>query len=377
MAMTTGWLLSVATDFGLQLHVARVVASAERRRATAARWWRLKLAFAAFGCVPLAVAAASAPAGMRLGTWLIGAAYLVTGLAEFTWYVCRGLGRSEIESSLLAVQRATLVGAALPGLWWHPTLDVLGLAFIGSAVLGLLASLSASHHLLTTSDRASAWPVKDATEESLFRAWGRDVAPLGLGIVLSALYFRIDLFLIDRWLGAIEAGHYNAVFRLVEALRLLPAAVVAVMLPDLLQARTRGPLQQLLARLAATGAVIAALGWLTAPVLVDLIYGASFAGSTSPLRVLLLAFPCLAVNYALTHQLIAWHGQRHYATVTAIALASNLMLNRVLIPLRGLEGAAWATLGTEVVVTALCGAALWRAAPRRSPTGFAMRVAAR
>ena len=48
------------------------------------------------------------------------------------------------------------------------------------------------------------------------------VAPSG--IVLSALYFRIDVFLVQLWSGTEAVALYNAVFRLVEALRLFPAA---------------------------------------------------------------------------------------------------------------------------------------------------------
>jgi O-antigen/teichoic acid export membrane protein len=48
-----------------------------------------------------------------------------------------------------------------------------------------------------------------------------------------------------------------------------------------------------------------------------------------------------------------------YAGLCALALAINVALNASLIPLRSIEGAAWATLGTEIVLTAGCGLALW------------------
>ena len=53
----------------------------------------------------------------------------------------------------------------------------------------------------------------------------QDVLPLGAGVLLSALYFRIDVYFIEQWQGLEAVGGYNAVFRLVEALRLMPAAV--------------------------------------------------------------------------------------------------------------------------------------------------------
>jgi O-antigen/teichoic acid export membrane protein len=80
--------------------------------------------------------------------------------------------------------------------------------------------------------------------------------------------------------------------------------------------------------------------------------------------VLLLSFPLLSLNLALTHQLIGWDGQRAYAGLCALALAVNVGLNALLIPIWSIEGAAWTTLVTELVLAAGCAIALWMA---RSP----------
>ena len=55
--------------------------------------------------------------------------------------------------------------------------------------------------------------------------------------MLSALYFRVDVFLLEQWSGLEAVAHYSAVFRLVDAMRLMPAAVLAVVLPRLFGAR--------------------------------------------------------------------------------------------------------------------------------------------
>ena len=76
-------------------------------------------------------------------------------------------------------------------------------------------------------------------------------------------------------------------------------------------------------------------------------------------RILLLSFPLLSLNLALTHQLVGWNGQRAYAAICALALIVNVALNARLIPAWSIEGAAWATLGTEVFLTVGCAYALW------------------
>jgi len=99
--------------------------------------------------------------------------------------------------------------------------------------------------------------------------------------------------------------------------------------------------------------------WALAGWLIPFVYGSRYGAAVPAFRVLLASFPFLSLNLALTHQLIAWDGQRVYAALCALALAVNVGLNARLIPLWSIEGAAWATLGTELILTAGCGVALW------------------
>jgi O-antigen/teichoic acid export membrane protein len=100
--------------------------------------------------------------------------------------------------------------------------------------------------------------------------------------------------------------------------------------------------------------------WLGAGRLVPLLYGASYGDAVPAFRVLLVSFPLMSLNYALTHQLIGWHGHRAYAAMCATALVVNVALNTRLIPANGIVGAAWATFVTELVITCGCLIALGR-----------------
>jgi O-antigen/teichoic acid export membrane protein len=86
----------------------------------------------------------------------------------------------------------------------------------------------------------------------------------------------------------------------------------------------------------------------------------------SAFRILTLSFPLLSLNYALTHQLIGWEGERAYAAICGGALIVNLGLNARLIPALSIDGAAWATFGTEAFLTAGCITALRLIAGRRA-----------
>jgi O-antigen/teichoic acid export membrane protein len=120
------------------------------------------------------------------------------------------------------------------------------------------------------------------------------------------------------------------------------------------------PVVRLAAPLTAAACGVAVVLWLTASWVVPAIYGAPYADAVPPFRTLVLALPLMALNYALTQQVIGWHGQRAYAAVCAGALGFNLLLNWQLIPALGMNGAAWSTLWTEVFMTVGCGVTLAR-----------------
>jgi O-antigen/teichoic acid export membrane protein len=196
----------------------------------------------------------------------------------------------------------------------------------------------------------------------------RDIVPLGIASVLAALYFRVDVLLLEAWHGTEAAGLYNAVFRIVEALRLLPAAVLAVAMPVLFRAVDARAVVRVASSLTALAAAVSVALWLVADWIVPWTFGGAYSPAVPAFRVLLLGFPLMALNYALTHQLIGWNRHGAYAALCAAALAVNLAVNSRLIPQLSLLGAAWATVATEGVLTSGCLAVLLshRAAQRRT-----------
>ena len=356
LASTLGWMMAVAADFGIQLHVARTVAQRPADAATSlATWLRVRLwtTAGAVAAVMLGLVAVGARADVAAPMLLFALVYGCSGLIEFLHYFYRGLSRSDVESSLILGQRVSTLALAIAALVWWPSVTVLAIAMLIPVVGTLLVSVRLAHRITPPSNHESQIPNPDA--------FWRNVFPIGAGIVLSALYFRIDVFLVDWWRGTEAVAMYNAVFRLVEALRLFPAAVLAVMLPELCRARDRAPLARVAGGVTMFAAIAGAALWVAADVVIPLVYGRAYAPAVPAFRILLLAFPLLSLNYALTHQLIAWSGQRVYAVLCGLALAVNVALNATLIPALSIDGAAWATVATELFLTIGC---MWALATR-------------
>jgi len=363
VAMTTGWILSVASDAGLPLFLAkemaqRTAADAAPRFALLSSVMRLRVAFGVSAAlVGLAAAVRIAPPAAVASFAIIVVAQLLNAVVETLSHAYRGIGRSEIESSVLVGQRMVTAGAAITVLWMQPSLLWLSIALAAPPALALAVSFGIAWRLLATADDDHF-----ARSRITWPRFAREVGPVGAGIVLSALYFRSDVFFVERWHGLDVVGTYNAAFRLIEALRLVPAALLAVAFPALCVAADARMLWRLGGALAASGIALMALTYVTAPHILGVVYGARFVEAAPALRILAIALPLFFVNYALTHQVIAWDGQRAYLAITAAALMTNLVLNALLIPSGAMVGAASATLLTELVVTAGCLTALRRTA---------------
>ena len=370
LGSTLGWMLAVAADWGMQMHLARAVARTPHAAARLLTAWLRIRAWTMVGSIAVALAAMAAwrlDASAAAPIALLTVAYACSGLVEFFYYFFRGLSRSDVEASVTLWHRLGTLGVALAALAWRPTVAALGVAMLVPAAIAAIVcwriAVRAAGRSEQSEDRSS--------QGAMGGEFRRDVFPIGAGIVISAMYFRIDVFLVEAWSGTASVALYNAVFRLVEALRLFPAAVLAVTLPMLCRASDTRPLARVSVVVTAFAVVVAALLWLNAPWIVPLVYGGRFAGATSAFRILLLAFPLMSLNYALTHQLIAWDGHRAFAVVCAAALAFNVLLNARLIPLLSIDGAAWTTLGTEIVLTIGCLVALVKTT-RTSPAPRSM-----
>jgi O-antigen/teichoic acid export membrane protein len=365
-----GWLAVVASDFGLQMHLARAVAGApEAAGYEFRRWLRLRVAFAVAAFLVVALAVVAIGSRMAAAILLFTLGYLTAGVVEFVHHFYRGLSRTDIESTLTLWHRGGTLAVAGVALWLRPEPATLAAALLVPPIATAVYTLRVASRLGRISDTSRPTAGGPSLAEFV-----RDVAPIGAGVLISALYFRIDLFLLEMWQGTETVGRYNAVFRIVEALRLFPAALLAVMLPRLVRAPSARPLARMASLLTAFGIALAAALWFGARPLVETLYGPAFAGSVPAFRILAAAFPLMALNYALTHQLIAWNGHRAYAALCLAALFFNVALNARLIPTLSLAGAAWTTLATEALLTAGCLAVLARATARRRPATAAAMV---
>lgn len=196
-------------------------------------------------------------------------------------------------------------------------------------------------------------------DRALVRRIVRDTVPLGAAIILTSVYGRIDIVLLRSFTNGDSVGYYAFAYRAVDLAAPLSFLFIASVFP-LLARYHAGAEHTEFRRLYQRShdiLTMAALSLLTmiflfARPIVDAVGGGAYLPAVTNLRILAMAFGLIWLSNLADYGLIAVGQQRLSLYVAGVGLVVNLSSNAVLIPLYGAEGAAVATVLTELAVLA-------------------------
>ncbi|MFK3799877.1 lipopolysaccharide biosynthesis protein [Pseudomonas sp. NPDC088444] len=269
---------------------------------------------------------------------------------QSSWF--KGAGKFERDAAFLFCSRTVSALFVLVAvLTIGPSPPVVFLAWSA----GLLLTLALHHkHFPTLVSIEWKFPVWAYRSSLSFFAVG----------LASALYHQIDIIILRNLLGEIPAiGHYAVATRIQDGLMLLATPVVLMLFRRMRVLAMQPRAGNRFSRNAVFGAVLigvalAVVGWNFGPWVVGILFGNVYAeGAHKLIQLLFLALVFALPNYVLEQNAIATQHERLLAISFLLALTVNVILNFYLIPVIGVEGAAWATILTEVVLCAVltCG----------------------
>jgi O-antigen/teichoic acid export membrane protein len=190
----------------------------------------------------------------------------------------------------------------------------------------------------------------------LMREWFWKGLPFALTFVLTILYFRIDQPLIVAFKGLGQAGLYAAAYKPIESLLFVPITFLSIVFP-VLSVYYRERRSDLLSAVNRFYKGLLLMGWpvsvgifVLAHPLTPLLLGHAFLASEPAMRILALALGIAFVNNAFIGALNASDRQLSFTWAAGWSVVANLVLNLILIPLFGYQGASWATVLTELVL---------------------------
>lgn len=183
-----------------------------------------------------------------------------------------------------------------------------------------------------------------------------------LGQLLCFLSYRVDLLLINWFLDPLAVGYYSIGVVVAEQLWLISSSLSLVLFPHVAaesDGKKKSELTPIVARSVFLITIItsivlyAASHWLVA-----IFYSDQYLPSVRPLRILLPGIVALSVYRVMAND-IAARGRPMLNTYTALgALAINISLNLIWIPMYGISGAALAST-VSYVLTLLAGLILY------------------
>lgn len=168
-----------------------------------------------------------------------------------------------------------------------------------------------------------------------------------LSFVVIQLNLRVDLLILARIGDATETGLYSLAVQIVEQLWLFPSAVGVVVMSRTANTSSHENSTKETARLMRItligGILLATILAFLVPILVPLIFGNQFDGSSELINYLLPGVLMFMIFRVLNGQLSGMGRPGVAAIAFSFALVVNIVLNLIWIPEFGAKGAAWAT----------------------------------
>jgi O-antigen/teichoic acid export membrane protein len=194
--------------------------------------------------------------------------------------------------------------------------------------------------------KISAWQFKSSTAFILLK----DAWPLVLSGVVISIYMKIDQVMIKYMLSSTEVGYYAVAVKLSEVWYFIPMAICTSLFPAIVNAKLVSEklylsrLQKLYDILAWMAIGIAIPVTFLSDFIIVTLFGLKFLAAAPVLTIYIWAGVPVFLGVASSQYLINENLTKLAFYRTFIGMIINVILNIFLIPIYGIDGAAFATL---------------------------------
>lgn len=183
--------------------------------------------------------------------------------------------------------------------------------------------------------------------------------PFGLTNFFYTIYFSIDIVMLSYISGDYAAGLYKSAYNIITVFTTFFVVYQAVIFPvmskffkesqNLIKISYELSIKYLLLIIIPISAII----FFYARPIVDLIYSNQYSLASTPVQILIWTVLFLFINGAASVLLNAINQEKTVTKIYIIAALFNVCLNLILIPVYSYDGAAIATVISEILITIL------------------------
>ena len=259
----------------------------------------------------------------------------------FSYFEAKSLSKYIVLSQLIGLVSSTLIilyvinnGLDFTYIYYALIVDVL-IVFI---LINFLYNSKVSNFLTTF----NLLIIKKIIAKSL---------PVLFSTISIILYMRIDQIMINSMIGEYDLGTYSVSVRFIEIFHFIPKIIMISILPILLLSKKYNlNLLKLNSLVFKLSLIMVIFIYLSSDYLIPFIFGENYFYSISSTKI--LSFSIIFVFYGVIneHWYVAKNLQKYYAINVFLGALSNILLNYILIPNFGIEGAAYATIITYFLI---------------------------
>lgn len=184
----------------------------------------------------------------------------------------------------------------------------------------------------------------------------RDSWPLLLASSFTVIYSRVDQVIIKYMLDNASVGIYDAAVKISEAWISIPILITTSLFPSIVNARKtsfasyRNRTLALALFLGAGAVIVSTIITIFSKPIMHLLYGPAYDVGLSVLRIYCWSGVWMSIGFVTYYYLLAENKTKLLFYSSLFAMIVNIALNILLIPIYGIEGAAWATFVSYIAI---------------------------
>lgn len=268
-------------------------------------------------------------------------------LQNFGKALFRAVEKMEREALMNIITQGIILIAGMIILFKYPSPENLAFAYVLGSAIGLIVGIS---FLLPFLKKIFSHFDINLFKPIIAAAW-----PFGIVGVLGAVMINTDTIMIGWFKNAQEIGFYAAAQKPIMLLYIFPSLIAGAFFPVL--ARLAGKDNEQFRSLLEKGlsfifllALPFSIGLLlTAPQIINLLYGAEYQPAIASFQILALTIITAYSASIIANSIFAYNRQKILIGYAVIGALGNVVLNSLFIPLWGIEGAALSTIFTQIL----------------------------
>lgn len=352
-AFSFGSMLIVFTDLGTNILIVKNVSkdtSLTGYYLTNVVFLKVILSIVVF--IAIAVYA-NAHAQLPLVLVLISSSLLIGAFLDPLNSIFRAYGKMYYETVVMLFWRMMIVGASLFGLY-RLNFGLLGISI--SFLLAGIVTLLMSFQIIKSAFHIETFSFKVIN----IHVWGRllkESLPVGIWIIISTLFYKLNVVLLEYFSKSDEVGWYSASFKLIEVAFFVPSIFIASIFPYLCRDGERDRISDsayaLFKRaflfLLGVALILATVMFLFSSAIISHLYGNNYFPAVRIMSITAWMPVFIYLNELFIILFLSIDKQKVLIALMSVPMIIYLISCFVLIPRLNGIGAAWSLLVTQIV----------------------------